>query len=106
MSAWSIYLIRCKDDSLYTGIATDVGRRLKEHESGATGAKYLRGRGPLQLIFEQVVGDRSLASKIEHRIKKMPRDRKADLATLPSVIESLAAELSVDRAEASCRSRK
>jgi len=97
MSAWSIYLIRCRDDSLYTGIATDVGRRLKQHESGTAGAKYLRGRGPLRLIFEQVVGDRSLASKIEHRIKKMPRDRKGDLAMLPLVIEGLVAELSADQ---------
>ena len=97
MSAWSIYLIRCRDDSLYTGIATDVGRRLKQHESGTAGAKYLRGRGPLRLIVEQVVGDRSLASKIEHRNKKMPRDRKGDLATLPLVIEGLVAELSADQ---------
>lgn len=96
MSDWSVYLIRCRDDSLYTGIAIDVQRRLREHDCGTAGAKYTRGRGPLKLVFEHVVGNRSLASKIEHRLKKMPRHRKADLASLPFVIESLVAQLSED----------
>ena len=85
-SLWSVYIVRCSDDSLYTGIATDVARRLGEHESGIIGAKYLRGRRPLELVFEQRVGDRSLASKIEHRIKKLSRREKEKLQDLPAKI--------------------
>ena len=76
MTQWSVYILRCSDDSLYTGIATDVERRLREHEEGKTGAKYLRGRTPLNLMFQQEVGDRSVASRIEHHIKKLPKREK------------------------------
>jgi putative endonuclease len=91
-SAWSVYIVRCSDDSFYTGIATDVARRLGEHESGIIGAKYLRGRTPLELVFEQQVGDRSLASKIEHRIKKLPRHEKANFQNLPARIHQMIVE--------------
>ena len=89
MSTWSVYLLRCADGSLYTGIATDVSRRLSEHQNGDKGAKYLRGRGPLQLVFHQQIGDRSLATKIEHRIKRFPKEYKEDLGELPRRIEEL-----------------
>ena len=89
MSTWSVYLLRCADGSLYTGIATDVSRRLSEHQNGDKGAKYLRGRGPLQLVFHQRIGDRSLATKIEHRIKRFPKEYKEDLGELPRRIEEL-----------------
>ena len=89
MSTWSVYLLRCADGSLYTGIATDVSRRLAEHQDGDKGAKYLRGRGPLQLVFHQQIGDRSLATKIEHRIKRFPKEYKEDLGELPRRIEEL-----------------
>jgi len=82
MSAYSVYLVRCRDGSLYTGIATDVSRRLAEHEDGARGAKYLRGKGPLTLVFQQEIGDRSLASKIESRIKRLSSAEKSDVTTL------------------------
>jgi len=102
MNLWSVYLVRCGDDTLYTGIATDVARRLSEHESGAGGAKYLRGRGPLELVYEQLIGSRSLASKVEYRIKKLPRRRKQDPRVLSGLIadvldESAAAEISGER---------
>ncbi len=75
--AWSIYLVRCADGSLYTGVATDVERRLEEHERGeGKGAKYLRGRGPLELVLEHNVGERGDALRLEARIKKLSRDRK------------------------------
>ena len=80
MSDWSVYIVRCNLDSLYTGIATDVRRRIAEHESGSIGAKYLRGRGPLQLVMEHQVGDRSLASKVEYKIKRLSRADKENLA--------------------------
>lgn len=88
-SRWSIYLLRCADGSLYTGIATNVERRIEEHRSGKRGAKYLRGRGPLQLEFSQTVGDRSLASRVEHRIKQLSRQDKEALIREPVSLESL-----------------
>ena len=74
---WFIYLIRCKGEHLYTGITTDVQRRLTEHQSGK-GAKYLRGRAPLQLVFQQKVGSRSDALKMEASIKKLPKAAKEE----------------------------
>ena len=77
---WSVYLIRCRDRSLYTGIATDVARRFSEHQrSGGRGAKYLSGRGPLRLVFQLPVGSRNLALKLEHRIKRLPKAKKERL---------------------------
>jgi putative endonuclease len=74
---WSIYLLRCGDGSIYTGIATDVERRLEEHRSGqGRGAKYLRGRGPLTLLAQAPVGSRSHAQSVEARVKRLPRDEK------------------------------
>jgi putative endonuclease len=71
-SLWSVYLIRCGDGSLYTGIATDVERRFSEHvEQGPKAAKYLRGRLPLDLVYRKEIGNRSEASKEELRIKRM-----------------------------------
>ena len=75
---WFLYLIRCKTGQLYTGITTDVQRRLTEHQSGK-GAKYLRGRCPLQLVFQQEIGTRSQALKIESAIKKLPKKAKEAL---------------------------
>lgn len=92
---WSVYLLRCADGSLYTGIATDVRRRLREHESGGErGAKYLRGRGPLRVVWQREVGDRSCASRIEQRIKRLPKSRKEALVQRPQQVESLLASLS------------
>lgn len=75
---WFIYLIRCRNNSLYTGITTDVERRFLEHESGK-GAKYLRGKGPLKLVFYEEVGTKSDASKLEHLIKKLSKKEKESI---------------------------
>lgn len=75
---WYLYLVRCKDGSLYTGISTDVRRRFAEHAANR-GARRLRGRGPLELVFEQALGDRSLASRVEHRVKRLSRSEKERL---------------------------
>ena len=77
-NCWYVYILRCGDGSLYTGIATDVVRRLAEHQTNK-GAKYLRGRGPLKLVFEKQVGSRSQALKIEHKVKGLTRQEKEDL---------------------------
>lgn len=92
-SDWSLYLVRCADGSLYTGISTDVGRRLREHGNSVRGAKFLRGRGPLTLAFEYRIGDRSLASRIEHRVKRLPAADKRHPAELASRIEQMLAEM-------------
>ncbi|MDG2147912.1 MAG: GIY-YIG nuclease family protein [Planctomycetota bacterium] len=74
---WSVYVVRRSDGALYTGIATDVARRLAEHEAGeGRGAKSLRGRGPLTLVFAQEVGGRGLATRIEAHIKRLSKARK------------------------------
>jgi putative endonuclease len=76
-SCWSVYVLRCGDGSLYTGIATDVKRRLEEHRAD-TGAKYLRGRGPLEVVFQSEMGSRSLATRAELRIKRLSRPAKEE----------------------------
>ncbi len=93
MSEWSIYLLRCADGSVYTGIATDVSRRISEHEQGKRGAKYLRGRGPFELVYQRAVGDRGVATRIEYRVKQLARIEKEDLQRLPSRIDELLNEL-------------
>ncbi len=93
MPVWSIYLLRCGDGSFYTGIATDVSRRIGEHEQGKRGAKYLRGRGPLELVYQRSVGDHSVALRIEYRLKQLPRIEKEDLQQMSSRIDKLLNEI-------------
>ena len=77
---WVVYVIRCRDGTLYTGITTDVGRRFSEHvEGGPKGARYLKGRGLLQLEFQREVGNRSKALQIEYRVKSLSRSGKERL---------------------------
>jgi putative endonuclease len=85
--------VRCADGNLYTGIALDVARRFKEHETGSRGAKYLRGRGPLTLAFQTQVGDRSAASRVEYRVKKLPKSDKEQLIAGHKSLGDLGAEL-------------
>ena len=80
MLDWYLYLIRCRYGSLYTGITTDVARRFAEHQGNSdTGAKYLRGRGPLVLVFQKKLGSRSLALGVESKVKKLSKARKEEL---------------------------
>ncbi len=80
MSDWYLYLIRCRDGTLYTGISTDVDRRFAQHQAeGTAGSRYLKGRGPLSLVFQEKLGSKSLALKAERRIKKMSKARKEKL---------------------------
>lgn len=75
---WSVYILRCRDGSLYTGIAVDVLRRLAMHESGK-GAKYTRGRGPLQLVYTEPCADHCQALKRELQIKSLTKVQKESL---------------------------
>lgn len=76
---YSLYILRCADGSLYTGIALDVDKRVQEHAHGPRGAKYLRGRGPLLLAFRALVGPRAAASRAEMLVKKLSRADKERL---------------------------
>jgi predicted GIY-YIG superfamily endonuclease len=91
---WSIYLVRCGDGTLYTGVATDVPRRLDEHRRGeGKGAKYLRGRGPLELALEKPVGGRGMALSVESRIKKLRREQKEALILDGDALDAMIAEV-------------
>jgi len=72
---WYLYLLRIESGHLYTGITTDVERRMTEHRTGK-GAKYLRGKGEVELAYSTPVGDRSAALKLEAAIKKLPKRKK------------------------------
>lgn len=77
-SIWQLYILRCADGSLYTGITTDVDKRLEAHRSGK-GAKYTRGRGPLELVYREICGSHSDALKRELQIKGFTREQKLQL---------------------------
>jgi len=79
MSQWYVYIVRATDQSLYTGITTDVERRFAEHQSGRAGAKYFRGRSPVEVVFVESGHDRSSASIREAQIKKLSREQKFEL---------------------------
>lgn len=75
---WSVYILRCADGSLYTGISNDVARRLAAHNAGR-GARYVRTRCPAELVFCEPAGDRGAALKREAAIKKFSRPMKERL---------------------------
>ena len=102
--SWSLYMVRCRDGSLYTGIATDVSRRLAEHSgSEGRGARYLRGRGPLKLVMERPVGSMSLALRLEARVKRLPRSHKEELIQRGDILERLIEACAGDRPARSTR---
>ena len=80
MNNWFVYMIRCANNSLYTGITTNVERRLHEHmHTGNKGSKYLKGKGPLELVWQYPADDRGHASKLEYRIKQLDKSDKERL---------------------------
>ena len=82
--SWIVYILECSDQTLYTGITNDLERRLAAHENG-TGAKYLRGRGPLVLIHTEAHPDRAAASRREAAIKRLkPVEKRALAAPAPA----------------------
>ncbi|MDP1932746.1 MAG: GIY-YIG nuclease family protein [Gammaproteobacteria bacterium] len=77
---WFLYLVRCRNGTFYTGITTDVERRFAEHQKGGVrAARYLRGKGPLELVYTIPAGDRALASTLENRVKSLTRADKQNL---------------------------
>lgn len=75
---WFVYILRCKDDTLYTGITDDVARRTAAHNSGK-GAKYTRGRGPVEVVYTEECESYSAALKREAAIKRLKREDKLSL---------------------------
>ncbi|HHT9138037.1 MAG TPA: GIY-YIG nuclease family protein, partial [Candidatus Wunengus sp. YC60] len=77
MNNWFLYVIRCKYGRLYTGITTDVERRFAEHKSNdKKGAKCLRGKAPLTLVMKKKIGSKSMALKMEAKVKKLSKVKK------------------------------
>ena len=77
-TAWTVYILRCADGTLYTGIAPDVEKRLRKHNEGK-GAKYTRGRTPVELVYWEEHPNRAEATKREYQIKQLSRAEKLEL---------------------------
>tara|TARA_B100000497_G_scaffold126935_1_gene167216 strand:- start:2300 stop:2548 length:249 start_codon:yes stop_codon:yes gene_type:complete len=73
---WCVYIVECSDKSLYTGITTDIDRRITEHNTSTKGAKYTRSKRPVFLVYKECCENRSIASKREYQIKKLKRADK------------------------------
>lgn len=78
LQPWFVYIVRCSDQTLYTGISNNLPERLKKHDAGL-GAAYTRGRGPVALLYSESCADRSSASKREWEIKQLSRSEKEQL---------------------------
>jgi putative endonuclease len=79
MGAWFVYVVRCRDGTLYTGISRDVDERLAKHNAGK-GARYTRGRGPVALLHTERKSSQGAALRREAAIKALPRTQKLALA--------------------------
>ncbi len=77
-TAWTVYIVECRDQTLYTGIAKDVQQRVRAHNDGR-GAKYTAGRRPVTLIYQEQAPDRSAAQAREHAIKQLNAKQKREL---------------------------
>jgi putative endonuclease len=96
MQQWYLYIIRTADGALYTGITTDVERRFGDHRrGGARGSKFLKSRGPLELVYKVPVGSRSVALSAEARMKKLSRVKKESIVAEEADRERLLAILAV-----------
>jgi putative endonuclease len=76
---WHIYIVRCRDGTLYTGIARSLKKRIEEHNSREGGARYTRSRQPVELVYSEETVSRSEALKREYEIKRLPRAGKKQL---------------------------
>ncbi len=76
---YHLYILQCADQTFYTGITTDLDRRIREHNTSPRAAKYTRSRRPVALVYSKTYRDRSTASIAEARIKKLSRAEKYDM---------------------------
>lgn len=79
---WFVYILRCSDNTLYTGVAKDLNKRLQQHNHGSEGAKYTRARRPVELVYQERAENRSAAQQREYRIKRLSAAQKRQLITL------------------------
>jgi len=79
MGVWQVYIVLCRDGTLYTGITTDVTRRVSEHNSSTGGARYTKSRQPVRLVYVEEAGSRAMAARREWRIKRMAAGDKWSL---------------------------
>lgn len=77
-NSWSVYIIQCADNTLYTGISNNIDKRIATHNSGK-GAKYTRGRTPVKLVYQEKLTNKAVASQREAEIKKLTRQEKLNL---------------------------
>jgi DNA-3-methyladenine glycosylase I len=109
---WSVYMIQTAKGTLYTGITTDIAKRFQEHQSqGLKCAKYLRGKGPLELVYQQQIGTKSQAQKREYEIKQLTQQQKRALLTLattplPSARRQASSNRSVCKIHEDCEMAK
>lgn len=87
MSSYFLYILKCADKTLYTGVTTNVARRVKEHNSSVLGAKYTRARRPVRLVYTKKYRSRSKASQEEFRVKAFSRKEKLALIRHPDRID-------------------
>ena len=80
--SWKVYILTCADSTLYTGITTDIERRIDEHNNNNKGARYTRARRPVELAYQESCASRSDASRREHAIKQLNRTEKLELIKL------------------------
>ena len=76
---WHVYMVRCSDGTLYTGITNDLEKRIEAHNSGKDGARYTRSRRPVTLVYSEQVESKSAAAKLEYQMKKLERTEKKKL---------------------------
>ncbi|HEX9801628.1 MAG TPA: GIY-YIG nuclease family protein [Gammaproteobacteria bacterium] len=77
--SWFVYIVRCADNTLYTGVARDVEKRLQQHNHGNAGAKYTRSRRPVELVYRECAANRSVAQQREYRIRRLSTAQKRQL---------------------------
>lgn len=76
---WYVYMVRCSDGTLYTGITKDLEKRIEAHNSGRDGARYTRSRRPVRLVYAEQVESRSAAARLEYQFKRLPLAQKQRL---------------------------
>jgi putative endonuclease len=88
-NTWTIYFLRCNDNSLYTGITTDIKRRLHQHNKTKLGAKYTRARRPVVLVYSETAADKSTASKREYQLRTLTKKQKEKIVSAYSLSHKL-----------------
>jgi len=90
---WYVYILECSDKTFYTGITSDIRRRIEEHNSSPKGAKYTKGRGPVKLVYLRRKMNKTTASKEEYRIKNLTRKEKLKMILSTSALSSFVPNL-------------